>query len=344
MTSGDGRDDPGRQRAPGSSGPFDGRDLLLDAFAQGGIAGCMQPNAWLGMIVSDLSGADGSCPGASDDEVLGLLGGWAAQDAWVAARKLAVLRELIRRHPKPGCQEVTESGLPAEWDEGLAHEVALQLGISVVGAQRLLVLAWDLEARIPGIGQALADGRLDIGRVRMLDEELAVLTDLAHAAQAEAIILGGLARCRTWAELRRLVQRAVCTVDPDGARKRREMAERENARVKFWRDCSGACAMAAYGLPTDEALAANAQVDARAQGYRAAGVKRPIDILRVMAFLDLLNLVPAADRIARVQAEDAATAADPAGAADAAGRDRAADYADATRTGQAAHDPSVHDP
>ena len=31
--------------------------------------------------------------------------------------------------------------------------------------------------------------------------------------------------------------------------------------------------------------------------YRAAGIRRPVDILRVMAFLDLLNLVPAADRI-----------------------------------------------
>jgi hypothetical protein len=312
LASDDGGDDPGRQRASGSAGPLDGRDLLLEAFAQGGSAGWMRPNAWFGMIVNDLSGADGSCPDATDDEVLGLLSGWVAQEAWGAARKLAVLRELIRRHPKPGGQEAAEAGLPAEWDEGLAHEVALLLGVSVVGAQKLLVLAWDLEARIPGIGQALADGRLDMGRVRMLDEELAVLTEPAHVAEAEAIILAGLARCRTWAELRRLVQRAVCAVDPDGARKRREMAERENARVKFWRDCSGACAMAGYGLPTDEALAANEQVEARAKQYRAAGLRRPIDILRVMAFLDLLNLVPATARIARVQAEDAAAQAEDA--------------------------------
>jgi hypothetical protein len=313
IASADGPDDPGRQRASGAPGPFDGRELLLDAFARGDAAERLRPNAWFGMVVSDLSGADGSCPGASDGEVLGLLSGWAAQEAWGAARKLAVLRELIRRHPKPGCREVTESGLPEQWDEGLACEVALQLGTSVVGAQKALMLAWGLEARIPRIGQELATGRLDIGRVRMLDEELAVLTDPAQVAQAEAMILAGLARCRTWAELRRLVQRAVCTVDPDGARKRRERAERENARVKFWRDCSGACAMAAYGLPADESLAANAQVEARAKEYRAAGVKRPIDILRVMAFLDLLNLVPAATRIARVRAEDAEDAAAPSG-------------------------------
>ena len=59
------------------------------------------------------------------------------------------------------------------------------------------------------------------------------------------------------------------------------------------------------GLPTDEALRAHAHVEQRAQQYRAAGVKRPIDILRVAAYLDLLNLVPAEDRIARFEAEDA---------------------------------------
>jgi hypothetical protein len=63
------------------------------------------------------------------------------------------------------------------------------------------------------------------------------------------------------------------------------------------------------GLPTDEALQAHAHVEQRAQAYRRAGVKRPIDILRVAAYLDLLNLVPAADRVARFRAEDAAAVA-----------------------------------
>ena len=66
------------------------------------------------------------------------------------------------------------------------------------------------------------------------------------------------------------------------------------------------------GLPTDEALMAHAHVEQRARAYRAAGVKRPIDILRVAAYLDLLNLVPAADRIARLRAEDQAMAEDQA--------------------------------
>ena len=102
--------------------------------------------------------------------------------------------------------------------------------------------------------------------------------------------------------------------------------------------------MAAYGLPADESLAANAQVDARAKAYRAAGVKRPVDILRVMAFLDLLNLVPAADRIARVQAEDEAQAEDAAGSAgeSASGR-RSHGRGDGRPDESAPADPSPND-
>ena len=51
----------------------------------------------------------------------------------------------------------------------------------------------------------------------------------------------------------------------EGARKRREREEREHARVRFWREAAGTCALAGAGLPTDEALKAYAHVDQRAQ-------------------------------------------------------------------------------
>ena len=54
-------------------------------------------------------------------------------------------------------------------------------------------------------------------------------------------------------------------MDPKGAEKRREAAERETARVRFWREAAGTAALAAYGLPTDAALAANANIAARAR-------------------------------------------------------------------------------
>jgi hypothetical protein len=317
-----------------------GRDSRLPLFSQGRFGDRAKPSAWQVMILNDLSGTDGSCPAATDDEVLGLLGQWGAAASWLEARKLAVVREMIRRRPDPEGR-----GL---WDDRLAREVSLQLGVSIPGAQKLTWVAWTLAARLPAIGQALDEGRLDPGRARMVVEETDVLTDQGMLARAEQLILAGLASCRTWMDLQRLVQRAVCTVDPDGAAKRREQEERERARVRLWRESAGTCALSGTGLPTDEALASYAHVDQRAQQYRKAGIKRPIDILRVAAYLDLLNMVPAADRIARFRAEDAVPAQDPAQAHDAPQRGdrpvRGRTAAEDDRDSSAADDHPEHSP
>src|SRR5215471_18310223 len=145
-------------------------------------------------------------------------------------------------------------------------------------------------------------------------DELSVLDD-EQAAQAEKLILGELLG-KTPRQIGKLAASIVCTIDPDGARKRRERAERDEARVRFWRDNGGAAALAAYGLPTDEALAAHAAINERAREYKAAGAfpDARMDQLRVLAYLDLLNDVSAAARIARAKAEAAQSAGErPAG-------------------------------
>jgi hypothetical protein len=284
-----------------------GRDDRLADFAQDRCGDAARPNAWHVMILNDLTGPDDRCPGATDDEALGLLGRWKAAESWAAARKLGVVREMIRRRAVPE-KGMASAGLPWEWERELEHEVAAQLRVSLVAAGKLLHLAWSLEARLPRIGKALADGRLDPGQAKMIVAETDALPD-EKATAAEELILAGLDDCHTWAELLRLVQRAVCTVDPDGARRRREEAERQSARVRLWRESSGACALAGHALPTDEALAAYAHVEARAQHYRQHGIKEYIDLLRVMAYLDLLNGVPAHDRITQWTSETTAKAA-----------------------------------
>jgi hypothetical protein len=59
--------------------------------------------------------------------------------------------------------------------------------------------------------------------------------------------------------------------------------------VRFWREHAGTAALAAFGLPPDEALAANQHIQDRAMEYKAAGVPGTIDQLRVRAFLDAIN-------------------------------------------------------
>jgi hypothetical protein len=300
------------------------------------------PGPELAATVSALSGPGWRCPGASDDELVGLLGRWAALESWAAAGKLGVVRELLRRRagggpsrrrrPGPGPQagsgaagqaagagQAVPGGpavpagqgagggragddLPRVWQEGTGHEVAAALAVSVPGADKLIDVAWSLGARLPLTAALLADGVIDLVKAMAIVRELAVLDD-GHAARAEALIAGELAG-KTPGQVGRLAAAAACAVDPDGAARRREYAEREDARVRLWRENSGACALAGYGLPTDAALSANANVSARAAAYKRAAVdpEARMDQLRVLAFLDILNGVTAADRIARAQA------------------------------------------
>jgi hypothetical protein len=292
-------------------GDDDGRDPRLPLFACGAAGDAGPLNAWTVMMVDDVSGPERRCPGATDDELDGLLGRWAAIESWAGAAKLAVVRELIRRGAGPGSGPEGPGGLPETWAEDLAHQVAPLLGISLRAADKLIALAWTLEARLPGIGHALETGLLDYGKAKMIADETRVLDD-EQAAEAEKLILAEDLKGKTWGQVQKIAAYAVVTVDPDGARKRRERAQQEDARVRFWRETAGTCALAAYGLPPDEALAANAGIEQRAQDYRAAGVKVGIDLLRVMAFADLINGIPAEDRITREQEKAAREAADTA--------------------------------
>jgi hypothetical protein len=300
----------GREFLAGQYGPG-ARDQRLADFGQGRWGDTARPSGWLALQAEDMSRPE-VLERATGDEVLGVGRAWKSLETWCFTGKLTIVRELIRRFPlherdEPG---PAAGGLPGEWDPRLHHEVAAALGISVVAAGKLVNLAWTLDARLPDIGAALDEDRLDPPRVRMIVDETSVLDGEQMFARAEAIILAGLDRCKTWPDLERLVQRAVITVDPDGARKRREQAEREHARIRFWRESTGTCALRGTGLPTDQALAATANIEARALEYKAVPVRRPMDILRVMAYLDLINGVPVAQRTAWAQAEDEALAAE----------------------------------
>ena len=224
---------------------------------------------------------------AGDDEVFGMLGRWEASEAWCAGGKLGVIRALIRRRAQPGYEPARPGGLPGAWQEGLTQEVSNQLGVSLRAADALIGLAADLDTRLVRTREALDAGVISLAKARIIAEATAVLDD-ALAAAAEALIVGQLAG-RTPGQVAALIARAVVQVDPDGAAKRRERAQKEEARVRFWREHAGTAALAAFGLPPDEGLAANQHIQDKALAYKAAGVPGTMDQLRVRAFLDAIN-------------------------------------------------------
>jgi Domain of unknown function (DUF222) len=291
----------------GPQAPDEIRDLRLAGFVKDGPGNTCPPSAALAAVVEHLSGPERRCEGATDDELIGLLGRWDALEAWAAAGKIGVVRELIRRRARPGLggHQPMHGDLPDQWHEGLAHEVSMGLGLSIRGADKLTCFAWDLQARLPGIGAALAAGMISEWKARLISDELAVLDD-EHAAEAEKLLLDQIAG-QPPGVIGKLAAQAACTVDPDGAEKRRQHAEREEARVRFWRANGGACALAAYGLPTDAALAANAAIEDRAQRYKRLKVRPDtrLDQLRVLAFLDILNGITLETRLAQSRADAA---------------------------------------
>src|SRR6516164_3899080 len=313
-------DAPGTPAAPGVSGApggEPGRALQLADFAAGGAGDACPLGPGLAVAVAALSGPDWRCPGATDEELLGLLNRWAAVESWAAAGKLGVARELLRRRGGP-VPNPRYGDLPEVWDEGTGHEVAGAMAMSLPAADRLLNLAWTLQARLPRIGALLAGGVIDALKAGIIVKEFLVLDD-EKAAAAEALIADQLAG-KTPSQIGRLAVGAVLEVDPEGAEKRRERAERDDARVRLWRENTGASALAAHGLPTDAALAAHANINARALAYKKAKVMpgARLDQLRVLAFTDILNGITLAGRmaLAQTQADAKAQAGDSGSAGD----------------------------
>jgi hypothetical protein len=306
------------------------RDPRLEEFAGDGSQGAPVPSGRLALLADELSGPERRCPGATDNELIRMLRTWAAIESWASGSKLGVIRELVRR--ESGARGGGQHGdRPDEWSQSLRHELAAALACSTQSAETTAWLAWEQQARLPGIGDLLDDGTLTFAKARAVTETFRYLTD-ADAAMAEELILGQLAD-KTYTQVLRLAEQAALTVDPGLAERRREQSQRRDARVTLFRELSGTAGLAGRDLPPDEALAAMASVNARAEEYKdsdAFGDTR-MDVLRAQAYLDLLNGVPAHARIAAAEPQDvAADAAEALAWAEA----RAARAAAGTQGGQ----------
>ena len=231
--------------------------------------------------------------------MFGLLRRWQAVESWAAAAKLGVLRALIREDDEPLPGGGFHGDLPDGWTKSLTHQVALALSMPAGSADKLMWLAWNLHAVLPGTGDLLASGDLTLAKARAVDTALNLLGD-RDAAAAEAMILPELPG-KTYGQVQKMAVQAAVTVDPQSATRRREDAERNKCRVQVFREETGAAGLSGRDLPTDQTLAAHARVCARAQDYKDSGAfpdDTRMDQYRAASYLDLLNGIPADARIA----------------------------------------------
>ena len=310
---------PGRGASCGAPA---GRDQSLSGFAKDGRWDACPPSAALAGALEAASGPEWYCPGASRDEMIGLLRQWQALESWAAAGKLGVLRALVREDDQPLPGGGYHGDLPDGWTRSLTHQVALALAMPAASADKLMWLAWDLQAALPGTGALLAGGDLTLAKARAVDSALNLL-GARDAAEAEAMIVPELPG-KTYGQVQKLAAQAAVAVDPEAAARRRDDAERNKCRVQVFREETGAAALSGRDMPTDQTLAAHASVCARAQEYKDSGAfpeDTRMDQFRVAAYLDLLNNLPATTRITSGQLTTDTRPADAAGTRE---RDRTA--------------------
>jgi hypothetical protein len=285
-------------QSPEGQAPRDGR---LSGFTRGGEWDHCLPGPELTGVLAAVAGPEWRCPGAEPDELIGVLRRLGALESWASAAKLGVIRELIRQDDLPFPARPRHGDLPDEWSDSLDHELALALAVSVQSAQKTAVAAWELGARLPGIAALHADGTLTYSKARLIAETFQWLSD-EDASRAEAMILPQLTGTtgKTYGQLMNLAARIASEVDPGLAERRRKAAVKQASRVQMFREQSGAAALSGRDLPTDETLAAYANVTARAAEYKDSGAfpDARMDQLRVTAYLDLINGVTADVRIA----------------------------------------------
>jgi hypothetical protein len=244
-------------------------------------AGCLV----LGQFAEEAAGQDDRYPGASDDELLGVICAWDRTEAYIAARKHAAVAELARRRPAPGAAVDAATAMPEAWDEFTGRELAAVLGNGQVRAERMLDLAAELTVSLPGTKAAFFDGILGQDKAAIIAAATG-LCDPGEARAAEALVLGR-AGALTPAGLRAAIARAVMDVAPDKARKRREHAA-GMARVERWFEDSGNAGLAGRELAPAQVLAADQRVIWWAQQLRDAGLDGDMDQLRARAYLDIL--------------------------------------------------------
>jgi hypothetical protein len=253
-------------------------------FESGGPLDTSLPGGFLAGL-TDAVTRDGGLAGLTDDELIGVLRTWRRLESWCGAGLLSAIAELARRRPADRTPPAAPGQFPAHISEFLVDEIAAALTLTSRAADTLFAASLDLTDRLPVTARAQHEGLIDYPRARLIAETTRILT-ADDARQVEALIFPR-ATGQTTGQLRAALARAILAVDPEAAVRRREEALKD-PRVRRWREDAGTAALAGYGLPPVDVLAADQRLTDRAVALRDAGLPGSLEELRARAYLDIL--------------------------------------------------------
>src|SRR5215831_10256519 len=237
----------------------------------------MPPGPRLGAVLAslDLSRYNGY-------QLVEILTAQQRQVSYEQARLLAVARELTYT---PGCVGTEAPTRRAEPDRFTGTEIAFALSCTEYGAQTILTTAVAALDVLPALHQALAAGRIDLTKTRMIVHEVAFTTP-EHARLVVDKVLKHAHRA-TSPQLRAILRRTLLKLDPDAVRTRYQACIRSR-QLNHDTHSDGTASLIASWLPPDKAAAAYNHVDAIARASKASGDPRTLPQLRADVSVDLL--------------------------------------------------------
>ena len=178
-----------------------------------------------------------------------------------------------------------------EADPEIAHdsataEIGAELRLTRRAAEADVDLAVDLKERLPEVWEALASGRIDLRRARVIVEGTAHLSETATREVVDRIVEA--ATRLTTGQLRALIRKVCVQSDPDDAAVRyRESVD--NRRIEMDPTVHGTAHLFGLDLPPDRVQAAMRRIADLAQSLKTSDETRTIDQIRADVFLDLLD-------------------------------------------------------
>jgi hypothetical protein len=130
-------------------------------------------------------------------------------------------------------------------DKSATGKVSTALGVSVPQATAWMTLSF-LLSTLPTVTAAFLDGDHSLERIRIIANEIVVLSDDDVRAFAETRALQLAERNQADTTLRDQVVEMVIALDPDGAADRREEAAARDQNVRVRRDTNGHCSISVY--------------------------------------------------------------------------------------------------
>jgi hypothetical protein len=171
-------------------------------------------------------------------------------------------------------------------DEDSAAEIGASLRLTRRAADIALGIAWDLIERLPEVGEARREGRIDLPRARVICDGTGHLPE-DQAVEAAQVALGEAPQLTT-GQLAARLRGLTLSIDPEDATKRLDHGLVER-RVIGESNPDGIGNLLGLNLPPDRVAAILERVNRLARAAKTEGDSRSIDQVRADVYLDLLT-------------------------------------------------------